>query len=113
MRASPYLFVYGSLMAGAPEAGQPRLEAWAKRLRPATLSGTVTQVEGFPAATPGPHGSIAGEVWELLQPDLAWPTLDAWEGPAYRRTMVSVHLNEQGFDLECWAYVLADPASRL
>ena len=107
LKPCPYLFVYGSLRSDAAPGRQPRLIDWARKLERASLGGTLSQFNGYPAAVPGPEGRIDGEVWEILQPDLAWAALDAWEGADYRRELVIVDLASPPIHLECWAYLLA------
>jgi gamma-glutamylcyclotransferase (GGCT)/AIG2-like uncharacterized protein YtfP len=107
LKPCPYLFVYGSLRSDAAPGRQPRLADWGHRLHQASLPGTLEQVDGYPMAVPGPGGVIRGEVWEILEPDAAWPALDAWEGPLYRRELVGVTLDVLDLTLECWAYTKA------
>ena len=60
---------------------------------------------GFPALVPDPAGErIAVSVLESSALVAYWPTLDAFEGPAYVRVLVEVELEDGGF---CIAHLYA------
>jgi gamma-glutamylcyclotransferase (GGCT)/AIG2-like uncharacterized protein YtfP len=96
----PALFAYGLLRPGQPSwslvaphaAGEPR---------PATVPGTVLDTgRGYPAWLPAGPGNTSGVVIPLRDPATLLPTLDAYEGPEYRRIRVTVPAD----GTVCWAY---------
>lgn len=64
---------------------------------------------GYPGLVLDPVGERVA-VHVLSSPALvdAWPRLDAFEGPGYRRVVVDVELDDGG-TVEAQAYVLVDP----
>ncbi len=98
-----HLFVYGTL--GENGAGAP-LMAGARRIRDATVAGTLYDIDGeFPALMLYGTTPVAGAIWHV--PDAArLPLLDEYEGVErglFRRVGVEVA------GVPCWVYV-AGPA---
>lgn len=94
------VFVYGLLMPG--QSSWFRLGPHATGTpRPATLPGTVSDTgQGYPALALGEGPGVPGYVVELADPVAAFPGLDGYEGPEYRR--VRVVLPDRTV---CWAYL--------
>jgi gamma-glutamylcyclotransferase (GGCT)/AIG2-like uncharacterized protein YtfP len=99
------LFVYGLLQPGGPSwplvaphtAGEPRRAA---------VDGTVYDTGlGYPALRPGTGGHAPGWVVPVRDPMGLLPTLDAYEGPQYRRERLMT-----GPDGPVWSYVWAGPS---
>lgn len=94
------LFVYGLLRPGQPSWGLVEPYA-AGPPRPATVHGAVFDTgRGYPAWLPDGPGTTPGVVVPLRDPAGLLPTLDAFEGPEFRRGRVVVP--EDG--TVCWAY---------
>jgi gamma-glutamylcyclotransferase (GGCT)/AIG2-like uncharacterized protein YtfP len=108
---TPYLFVYGSLQRGGPPEACAPLVADGRFLRKGSIAARLYLADGWPAAT-APQGDgerVHGEVWELGRPGPTLAVLDAWEGPTYERRLVPVLLDNQGFEVECWAWFWTGP----
>jgi gamma-glutamylcyclotransferase (GGCT)/AIG2-like uncharacterized protein YtfP len=81
------LAAYGSLRPGEQHADV--LAAVRGEWEPVTLRGDLAWVDGYPVLVPRADGpEVAAAV--LTSPDLpdAWPIIDEFEGPAYRRVVV-------------------------
>jgi gamma-glutamylcyclotransferase (GGCT)/AIG2-like uncharacterized protein YtfP len=102
------LFVYGTLLADAPQAGL--LAGLARRA--ATTNGRLFRMpQGYPALVPGSEGEVTGELVASPGPRLG--LLDRYEGLAegvYRRVVIPVR--SAGATLEAWAYVMPEAALR-
>ncbi len=87
--ASRRLAVYGSLAPGA--SNHHAVEGLRGEWTSGFVRGELYRVGGFPAVRLDPGGSRV-EVMVLTSPDLpgAWPRLDRFEGPAYRRRLTLV-----------------------
>lgn len=114
-----HLFVYGTLMrrAAASRLGldqRARLEAEARWLGPATLSGRLLDKGSYPQLVEpaGSGGIVEGEVYELIEPDAVFRWLDPYEGiPAgttegseYTRVARRARLAD-GIEVDAWVYV--------
>lgn len=108
---TPYLFVYGSLKRGGDPEGRGLMEAHAHFLREASIQARLYRVQGWPAAvaSPNPQDRVHGEAYELKDPARALAALDAWEGPGYGRRLLPALLKDQGFEVECWAWLWTGP----
>lgn len=117
-RPCPYLFVYGSLKReGDADARRPLAEG-GHYLRDASIAGRLYVAEGWPAAVASadPAERVQGEAYELADPEKTLAALDAWEGPGYQRRLLPVLFKDQGFEIECWAWLWTGPvdeASRI
>lgn len=96
------VFVYGLLMPGQPS--WPLIARYATGSpRRAIVAGSVSDTGlGYPALTLGQDGAgVPGYVVELADPVAAFPALDAYEGPEYRRVRVRVPSDGTA----CWTYL--------
>ncbi len=102
----PRLFAYGLLQPGqmswhyvAPHAaGKQRL---------AEAAGTVLDTgRGYPAWLPHGDGTTPGTVIELRDPVAAFPAMDDYEGPDYRRGRVTLIDGTV-----CWSYAWISPTT--
>jgi gamma-glutamylcyclotransferase (GGCT)/AIG2-like uncharacterized protein YtfP len=97
------LFVYGTLQDDRlveELAGRP------VRRRPAVLPGyrrTIDASIGYPVVYPAPGASVTGSLLEGID-DRILASLDAYEGAAYHRTVVSVK-TDGGVDVQAYLYV--------
>jgi gamma-glutamylcyclotransferase (GGCT)/AIG2-like uncharacterized protein YtfP len=106
----PYLFVYGSLKRGGEPEARAHLDRGAHFLKNGSLRGRLYVAEGWPAAVADAQaGEVHGEVYELKDPAATLAALDAWEGPGYERRLVPVLFRDQGFEIECWAWLWKGP----
>lgn len=94
------VFVYGLLMPGQPSWSHLEPHATGTP-RAATLPGTVSDTgSGYPALALSEGPGVPGYVVELADPVAAFPGLDAYEGPEYRR--IRVALPDRTV---CWTYL--------
>ena len=114
IQVKSHLFVYGTLRR---KDGQThgRLLAQARFVAPGSISGTLYDLGRYPGVhrSRGRDGRVAGEVYELVGPDLdrRLAALDRYEGSEFRRTGVLVQMKD-GRRQRAWAYVLADAPPR-
>ncbi len=96
------LAVYGTLMAGLALPHQPEVEHALEPVGPCRIPGNLHDMGvGYPALTEG-EGSVAGELFEVVDPAV-FEALDVFEPPPYERR--SVRLLEP--DIDAWVYVYA------
>ncbi len=97
------LFVYGTLRRGG-RAEITRLCA-AIYKGSAHARGILFRVGDYPGMVDSANEShhVAGELFELPQPAIAWPVLDAYEGAEFERRVVDVRPADGGI-LQAWAY---------
>lgn len=103
------LFVYGSLRRGQDNPEAHHLAASSRWVAKAHVRGTLGQLHGFPALTPGRSGRVDGEL--VLIDDALWPWLDQHEGvgePGWYRRELVVALDERGDPRSAWTYVASD-----
>lgn len=95
------LFVYGSLMAGEPNAGEI---AGARLLGPARTAAAFTLVDlgAFPGLLTGGDTAVAGELYEIDPARLR--QLDAFESDGVPFRRAAIRLDDGA---EAWAYLLA------
>jgi gamma-glutamylcyclotransferase (GGCT)/AIG2-like uncharacterized protein YtfP len=113
MEAQHRLVTYGTLAPGKPN--HHHLEQVKGRWLQGYVHGTFSEagwgaVLGYPALVLDPDGpAVHVHVFESADLPGTWPRLDAFEGPGYRRVVVTVHTAEG--ELEAQIYALAKPAS--
>ncbi len=117
--APRHLFVYGTLMRGAPNAYAKLLAARAKFVSEAWARGRLYRLGHFPGAIFGEEcpANVHGELF-LLNNGAVLAALDAYEGCGdsgphtgqFRREAIRVHL-ARGGTLAAWAYPFAGEAS--
>lgn len=106
------LFVYGTLMSGERNAAQIPA-GLVRRRRPARVRGTLIDLGRYPALCTGSDddGVVHGELLELAPGNAAslLARLDAFEGPGYARTALTVHVddgvNDGEADVVAWVFV--------
>lgn len=99
------LFAYGLLQPGQPSwpLVTPHAAGEARRAR---VVGTVYDTgRGYPALRPG-TGTAPGWAVPLRDPATLLPTLDAYEGPGYRRVRLRTRAGAV-----CWAYAWRGPVA--
>ena len=105
----PYLFVYGTLRRGHPQAD--RLLGDTRFVARGSISGTLYDLGKYPGVrrTTRRDTRVAGELYELIGADVnrRLANIDRYEGPEFRRSRIVVQLND-GRRHRAWAYVLAD-----
>jgi gamma-glutamylcyclotransferase (GGCT)/AIG2-like uncharacterized protein YtfP len=103
------LAVYGTLMSGQDYEGRPPVEELMRPVGPCRIPGRLYTEGDYPWLQRG-DGVVLGELWEVLEPDVAFPILDAYEDEgrhaehgegSYAR--VRMRLLEP--DVEAWVYV--------
>lgn len=111
---SEYVFVYGSLRQAAQHPMHSELLRYTQYVAPACMHGYLYVVADYPGAvaSSAPHAKVYGEVYQVLQPDLLFATLDAYEECTaafaqpheYCRQQLAVTL-AAGTRLMAWVYV--------
>ncbi len=107
------LVAYGTLQPGEPNfhVVEPLGGSWRQvRVRGHVGTSSWREYQGLPAFTPDPDAEPL-EVWLLETEALAtaWPDLDEFEGPGYRRVAVPMW-DPSGSPLgEGWIYQALDP----
>lgn len=104
---SRHLFVYGTLRPGATAPQAARLAGEARCLGIGESPGRLLRIARYPGLVAG-GGRVRGEVYELLSPRRTLEWLDRYEGPDFRREVVTVRLEEVG-ELQAWAYLYRGP----
>lgn len=74
-----------------------------------SVAGRLYLADGYPALVPGGTGRVEGEIYELKEPLPTLAALDAYEGPGYQRRLLPALFKDQGFEIECWAWVWTGP----
>lgn len=120
MAQADYLFVYGTLRAGANGDAHQRYLNGARFIARARIQGLLYQVSYYPALVlDNTAGWVQGEVYRLASPaQLA--ALDAYEectypalpGQEYQRCEVAV-MTEHGAELSAWVYAWQHPIAGL
>lgn len=112
------LFVYGSLMRGMERAsfiGNPQKALFAGT---GVARGTLYEVGSFPGMIESANGSmVAGELYELFDPEIFFETLDLIEGyrpdqpecSLYVRKIITV-VTPEG-ERRAWAYIFNQPVT--
>lgn len=95
------LFVYGSLRRGAENNHLLGASTWLGRAR-TTATCTLKRISWFPGLLPDGVTAVEGDLYDVDEPALA--ALDEYEGPWFRRSLVTL---QDGRDATCW---LVDPA---
>jgi gamma-glutamylaminecyclotransferase len=101
-----YLFVYGTLRAGAGTKWSQFLIAASRFVGPGRTRGALFRLDGYPGMKVLAEGDawVTGEVYLLNTPSSTLSALDAYEGSEFERQIVPVLL-EDGRNLEAWAYI--------
>ena len=109
-----FLFVYGTLRAGAAHPMHRLLQAQALDLGEARFSGRLMDLGHYPAAVPDHTGQwqVVGELYQMLEPAPLLEALDRYEGCAdndpepreYRREQVRVDTKD-GISRLAWVYL--------
>ena len=105
-----YVFAYGTLMKG--QRYHELLErGHIKSIVPASISGELVDLGEYPALRLSSYSKhrVSGELIEVEELDKVIEEVDNEEGPAFRREIVNVTL-EDGRSQFAWTYVLASEA---
>lgn len=115
-----YVFFYGTLMTPFNRPGRQRVESKLAFAGHGRIRAALFDLGIYPAAVPSDDDStVAGEVYELLDPETVLPVLDEIEGfrsaeperSLYRREATDVMLNS-GKATQAWAYFYNAPLGR-
>jgi gamma-glutamylcyclotransferase (GGCT)/AIG2-like uncharacterized protein YtfP len=72
------LAVYGTLMSGQSYDGRPDVEAMMCPVGPCRIPGVLYSNGSYPWLVQA-DGEVSGELYEVAEPDTAFPILDAYE----------------------------------
>lgn len=111
------LAVYGSLRRD-PAGREHPLMAPAEFLGTGHFSGCLYDLGEFPGAIHADSGTVAVEIFRLLDPDTAWPRLDHYEdcraedphAGLFQRAVLQVQRNS-GTPLAAWVYLYTKPVN--
>jgi gamma-glutamylaminecyclotransferase len=105
-----HVFAYGTLMKGQPDHGLLE-QGQIKSIVRASISGELIDLGDYPGLRLSSYskGRVSGELIEVEALDRVIGAVDNEEGPAFRREIVNVTL-EDGRSHFAWTYVLASDA---
>jgi gamma-glutamylcyclotransferase (GGCT)/AIG2-like uncharacterized protein YtfP len=103
------LAVYGTLMSGQSYDGRPEVEAMLRSLGPCRIPGALYSEGDYPWLVQA-EGEVSGELYEVTDPAVAFPVLDAYEeegrhtaGGEGRYVRRVLRLLEP--DIDAWVYL--------
>jgi len=102
------LFAYGTLMRGFGLHGL--LDGRARYLGEGTVQGRLVDLGAYPAATPAVYGTVCGEVYRIVSPELT-TMLDSAEGPQYHRGETRTRMAD-GREATAFIYWYVGPLGR-
>ena len=104
------IFVYGSLRRAARDPMYRMLDHRIEFIGFGTFRGKLYDFGSHPGVVPSPDEAdcVTGEVYELHDPDKAFPILDGYEGNKYRREKHPIAL-EDGDTVQAWIYIYIAP----
>lgn len=107
---SVFLFVYGTLQNGYKHRMAHYLAGSAKLTGRAQAPGRLYALRRYPALRPAlsPEDVVPGDVYQLRQPRMTLPALDAYEDRQYRRVLVTATLLG-GRSVRAWTYEWKTP----
>jgi gamma-glutamylcyclotransferase (GGCT)/AIG2-like uncharacterized protein YtfP len=118
---SEYLFVYGTLLGGAPDPEVNRMvHSHCRDAGAASVAGRLYRFGWYPGLVPDREDlplRVCGRLLRIKAPERCWPVLDAYEGYRPRapdtgefvRQRIVVRREPDGEALEAWAYVYNGP----
>lgn len=117
-----YLFAYGTLRQGFNLEVNEQLKPFLRYVCQGYFNGRLFEVDNYPAAIESTESSypILGDVFEILDEDMAWPILDAYEESStanpepheYIRNRILIH-TEANESLSAWVYSYNYPCDGL
>jgi gamma-glutamylcyclotransferase (GGCT)/AIG2-like uncharacterized protein YtfP len=115
-----FVFFYGTLMTPFNRPGRQRVTPQLSFIGRGTIRAALFDLGIYPAAVPTHDGStVAGEVYEILDPLVVLPALDEIEGyrvsepdrSLYTRVLTTV-TTDDGQSVEAWSYFYNAPLGR-
>jgi gamma-glutamylcyclotransferase (GGCT)/AIG2-like uncharacterized protein YtfP len=112
-----YLFVYGTLLGGAPDQAVNRVvRSHCRDAGAASVAGRLYRIGWYPGLVPDredPPRRVSGRLLRIKAPECCWPVLDAYEGyrrgapdrSEFVRQRIVVRREPDGEALEAWVYV--------
>jgi pyruvate carboxylase len=106
MEKDLHLFVYGTLRKQMGHPLSHLLVRHGKFLGLGIFQGKLYDLGRYPGVMPSSNKTdlVTGEVYHLHEPDRVLHVLDEYEGPRFKRTLVSVFFEPESH-LSCWAYL--------
>jgi gamma-glutamylcyclotransferase (GGCT)/AIG2-like uncharacterized protein YtfP len=100
------LFVYGTLRRGSKNKFAKILAEQSEFIGTGKMRGRVYDLGSYPGAVASkrPGDWVYGELFRLLDPRKTFQRLDAYEGPDFSRTIVTILL-DSGEQLDSWVYL--------
>ena len=118
--STAYLFVYGSLMRGMERAAFINNSHKARFVAEGVTAGKLYDLGSFPGMVEGENGSLVqGELYEILDPETFFATLDLIEGCWLDQPERSLYLRRpvrvmtSAGEKTAWAYFLNLPVAGL
>lgn len=111
--ATPYLFVYGTLMRNSGNPFAEQLRNSSEYIGTGSFPGKLYLVSWYPGAVslPGAASRVYGEIYRMTQPAPLLQALDDYEEvlpdpekSLYLRRIVPVSTDD-GLSFPCWAYI--------
>lgn len=115
-----FVFFYGTLMTPFNRPGRQRVTPQLSFIGRGTIRAALFDLGIYPAAIPTHDGStVAGEVYEILDPTVVLAALDEIEGyrvseperSLYTRVLTTVTIDD-GQSVEAWSYFYNAPLGR-
>ncbi|WP_018231278.1 gamma-glutamylcyclotransferase family protein [Thioalkalivibrio thiocyanodenitrificans] len=112
-----YLFVYGTLLGGAPDPEVNRVvRSHCRDAGAASVAGRLYRFDWYPGLVPDredPPRRVSGRLLRIQAPERCWPVLDAYEGyrpgapdkSEFVRRRIVARREPEGEALEAWVYV--------
>ena len=99
------LFVYGTLRNYPGSVWSRFLEGKVELVASARTNGRLFQLDGHPGMKPAEAADewVIGELYRVIATSM-WPVLDEYEGQAYARRKLPVHM-EGGEIVDAWVYL--------
>ena len=112
----PAVFFYGTLMAGFDRRRRAGIDDRLTYVGRGSIRAKLFDLGLYPAAVPAPDRDVWGEVYEVREPDVVLPALDAIEGYSPSQPDSSLYLRgttevvlPSGQKLQAWVYFYNAP----
>jgi gamma-glutamylcyclotransferase (GGCT)/AIG2-like uncharacterized protein YtfP len=101
-RVTDLLFVYGTLRSAFDNPYALLLRSRSVFVGPATVRGSIREMERYPAFSAGSDGEVQGEIYRLETPVATLAVLDNYEGDEFERVIITCRFGVG--DERAWIY---------